>query len=668
MTFMKDVSLASSGLMAYHSIQIGWKLRCASSLTEELCCLNPEDMQEFEYRENSREIYCIWRGAEFAGPDFHVAVRWRRTENDLLLGSIEYSGNSGKCRIEEILFPFVTAPAPAGSRFLAPFNQGQLISCGTECPPYEKRCYYMSMQCAALFSGTDGEDHYYFDCRDPEHCIKQFDCRYQKKPGVFEYAPVHYVPLIPENRVRYAVGYECGIVKFSGSWYEAAQLYRAWALNQSWFVKRRISPVMRGIGIWVWNRGTAGEVIPPAERLQKDAGVPVALDWYWWHHNPYDTDYPDFWPPRHGVENFRAAIARLKSQNIFVQVYTNGMTWDIDNETYESGHGSGSIQLNRDGSPTAMMFNPYTRHHLAIMCGEAPEYQEKMIALSKNLASCGVPGLYLDMIGSAAFSPCFNPEHHHPYGGGVYQREGYLNYVSRIRRENPELLLSTEYANEMMDVFDSMIVLDSSAERCYKRDDFAPVPAYSAVYHGSGITLFGNYALPDFIPPWDPTWPAADRWKREKNWNTLFDKQFFFEMARTVVWGMQPCVCNLKLEHADNPAFAAEYTFILESARFYYAHRDFLYDGTMLSPEGFQCESVVVDFMKRGIFTRETEFKTVSRKYPAVLHSVWCSPAGRRALVAANYTKELQHFWYRNADGTVSEGVIEPRCYLLQEF
>ena len=250
---MSGFHICSSGLIEYHSIRIGWKLRFASSQTEELRSLSQEDMQSFEYKESNGELYCVWRGAEFAGPDFKVVVRWRRGENDLFLGSFEYSENTGNCHIEEILFPFVTAPAPAGSRFLAPFNQGQLMSCGIGCIPYEKRCYYMSMQYSSLFSGTDGDDNYYFDCRDPKHCIKQFDCRYQKTPGIFEYAPVHYVALTEESLVRYAVGYECSVAKFSGSWYESAQLYRAWAIKQSWFINRRISAVMRDIGIWVWN-------------------------------------------------------------------------------------------------------------------------------------------------------------------------------------------------------------------------------------------------------------------------------------------------------------------------------------------------------------------------------------------------------------------------------
>ena len=78
--------------------------------------------------------------------------------------------------------------------------------------------------------------------------------------------------------------------------------------------------------MWLWNRGRIDCVFPPAERLAADAKVPIALDWYWWHHNPYDTDYPDFWPPREGVEAFKAAVKRMNDQGIYTQVYINGRT------------------------------------------------------------------------------------------------------------------------------------------------------------------------------------------------------------------------------------------------------------------------------------------------------------------------------------------------------
>ena len=92
---------------------------------------------------------------------------------------------------------------------------------------------------------------------------------------------------------------------------------------------------MRDIAMWAWNRGLIKDVVPTIEKLQQDAGVPMALDWYWWHNNPYDTDYPNFWPPREGVEAFRAAVKRLRDQGIFSQVYVNGLTWDLDGVDFD---------------------------------------------------------------------------------------------------------------------------------------------------------------------------------------------------------------------------------------------------------------------------------------------------------------------------------------------
>ena len=56
--------------------------------------------------------------------------------------------------------------------------------------------------------------------------------------------------------------------------------------------------------------------------------------------------------------------------------------------------------------------------------------------------------------------------------------------------------------------FDSMISLFSCYERLNKgtSPDFEMVPAFMAIYHGA-VALFGSYALPDSITPWDPKTP-----------------------------------------------------------------------------------------------------------------------------------------------------------------
>ena len=287
-----------------------------------------------------------------------------------------------------------------------------------------------------------------------------------------------------------------------------------------------------------------------------------------------------------------------------------------------------------------------------------------MQQLAGHLADSGLPGLYLDMIGSYAFTPCRNTSHRHAPGGGTYQKEGYYKYVREIRQSHPRLLLSTEYASEMMDLFESFIMLDSSLERCYGSTEMEAVPAFQAIYHGPGVTIFGSYAIPDGIPPWDPQWPDKDRWQQEEDWNRQFEHQFFIELARCIIWGIQPCICNLKQHHADSAEFADEYGFILKTAQFYHANRDILADGRMLSPDGFQCEPLPVRFMKRGIFTLRKDMNIITRNQPAVLHSFWETKSGERFLIAVNYTRQERTFRYRTDGNTLQNGTITPLSFL----
>ena len=185
----------------------------------------------------------------------------------------------------------------------------------------------------------------------------------------------------------------------------------------------------------------------------------------------------------------------------------------------------------------------------------------------------GVLNVNLDMIGCTTGSNCYNPKHKHAPGGGDYNITGFRKMMELIKKENPGKLFSTEdCAENWLDLFDSMIVLFStSSERMGDSSDY--VPAFSATYHGTNA-LFGSYALPDAIPPWDELWPAEDRFPAdaEEDWNALYPCQFFLELARDITWGMQPMICNFQMKHIENPEFAEVYKYILDTAKFYYAN------------------------------------------------------------------------------------------------
>jgi len=125
-------------------------------------------------------------------------------------------------------------------------------------------------------------------------------------------------------------------------------------------------------------------------------------------------------------------------------------------------------------------------------------------------------------------------------------------------------------------------------------------------------------------------------------------------MARPVIWGAQPMVCNLTRRVQENPEYAELYRFLLECARFYHANRDLLFDGEMLSPAGFHCGTRQVKFQQRMIFTKETACGELERELPALLHSVWRAPSGAEALVLANYTAEPQSWEFDGRSGVAA--------------
>ena len=645
------LSVARDAAAAYQPF-LDWKLGLGD-MHGAVTFFGPEDMQKSTVEQPDGSVIATWKGHPRYGDGFAVTVRWQRKPDGLWYGTFSYAGYQGTPFVEEIHFPVIKGDYAEDSTFVFAgedcgtiyqgerfFKPGASIS----------RVYSGAMQFSALIN-KEGPS-YYFDHRDPAWNVKNFAFAIAKDGTHFSYAGIHYPGQADKPHVSYAIPYDNGFTEFTGDWYEAGQIYKKWGSAQAWRTNRKGDNPLRKIGMWVWNRGLIKDVLPPVERLQKELGdIPVALDWYWWHSNPYDTEYPEFWPPREGVEPFRAAIARMKSQGIYSQVYINGVCWDMDGKSWAEG-GEQGVVVNRDGQLKNTAFNKYNHHRLAYMCGEAPKFQDKIAALVKNLSGSGLDGQYLDMIGCASYGRCYSPTHRHPKGGGADLVQGYRALLERLKRENPDYPLTTEGCTEpYMDLLDGVIVCNSlGRERCGGSLD--PIPLFQSVYHGK-FAFFGNYAHPDGTTPWDPLWPPEDRWKTEKAWHKLFPDQFFFELGRTVAWGIQPMVCNIRENLFDDPEFATLRSFTLDTARFYYSNRKFLFDGEMLSPSGFICATAPVDFMVRMIFTKENQSRTIRKTEPAVLHACWQATDGEKALLMVNWTDKDQPWTFKGLSGTL---------------
>jgi hypothetical protein len=229
--------------------------------------------------------------------------------------------------------------------------------------------------------------------------------------------------------------------------------------------------------------------------------------------------------------------------------------------------------------------------------------------------------------------------------------------------------VSTEEEGEAyLDVVDSLIVLYAGYERLGRgvAPEFEMVPVFQMLYHGC-VVLFGSYSVVDGIMPWDEKWgarPPID----EARWAGRFPDQFALEFARGVVWGLQPTVHKLLPEHQTDPKWAAEWKFIKDTAAFYHANRDFLFDGEMREPGEMECETLPVDFFMRGCYTREEKFRSVRQPaMPTVLHSVWKAPDGRTAVVLVNWTRQTRRYSLCVGESKL-DGSIAPLSWKLEIF
>ncbi len=660
-----EMSIVASGQMGWKGLDLSWSLTFAEGA---LPPLSPPEMETFSQEAAGDQLVCTWRGHRTLGPKFEVTVHWW-LEDDRLCGTIGWAHGNEQHPLTGVCFPVATVPVPRDGQVFSPQGQGVMVKILNDQALRPNDLLTENANPVLQFCAiVSPEGSFYFDQRDTEFHSRKYEYHLVDGRSRIRYTAVLPLPLDGRSGIRYQIPYRSSIAAYRGGWFEAAQIYKSWARQQWWAKRPPVDPRLRDIGMWLWNRGKAEDVIPPVERLQKDAGVPMALDWYWWHRNAYDTAYPDYWPPREGLPVFEKAVARLKEQNIFTQVYINGVTWDMDADHWEDG-GKESAVLDKDGRVKAVMFNGFAKRRLAWMCGGGNlPFRKRIRETVRNLNAAGLSGVYLDMIGCASYEPCYSGAHAHAPGGGNYQVMGYRKMLEDIRRDNPGLPLSTEEASEAyMDLCDSAISLSGGLERLGSDPNVCEnVPAFSAVYHGL-LAVFGNYALPDSIPPFDPQWPEQAIWKNEQPWHRLYPDQFFAEVARAVVWGLQPTVANLRTKHTTDPEFAELYAFLVQTARFYHAHRNFLFDGDMLNPGLLKTGKVEVDFLSRFIFTAEGKQRVFRKAMPALLHSVWKAPDGPVGLVVANYSRENQDFTFESAGRTAS-GKVPRRSWLLVEL
>jgi hypothetical protein len=283
-----------------------------------------------------------------------------------------------------------------------------------------------------------------------------------------------------------------------GDWFDAAMIYKQWADEHARWIPsvgadgREDTPLwMRELCAWAMTGGAPGDCVQAVKDFQQYLGAPCGFHWYNWHQNPFDNDYPHYFPTKDGVTE---AVADLQQHNVYVMPYINGRLWDTRDKGAEDAEFTSvalpSATKKRGGEPFVESYGSKETDgspvKLGVMCPTTELWRKTMKDTVLRIQNeVGTRGVYIDQIAAADPALCMDSSHGHPLGGGHWWTEGYWKLLEELRKEmQPDRMITTECNAEPY-----IRWLDGYLTWHWQYDGM--VPFFSAIYGGK-IQMFGR--------------------------------------------------------------------------------------------------------------------------------------------------------------------------------
>jgi hypothetical protein len=618
--------------------------------------IKPANARRFMVGHVNGGLQLVWR--EFglaAAPQLRVTVTIR------LQGSAPMSewrialDSVGTLGVETVRFPRIAGipPLGAGEELAVPRWMGSLSReprdalVGPDGKFRRQEFAYpgaLSMQVLALYR-KDGPG-LYAAANDTLAYRKSF-AMWGDTADALGYELLQVLPNPAAARTGWRMPYAALLGTFTGDWITAAERYRAWGTRQNWARESRLKrglvpPWLLETGMWVWNRGRSPGVIEPAIALQQTLGLPVRVFWHWWHAGPYDTSFPEYLPPREGVEPFKQSIDRAHSAGVRAIVYMNQRLWCTRTASWTAENAARAAVKEKDGRVRTETYNVFDPAPCATMDVTQPFWRTRYASIADTvLNQYGVDGIYMDQAVQSLV--CYDATHGHPVGGGHYWMDGFRTLATDIRRRVPnraELLAGEGAGEPWLSSLDLMLTLQVSTERYMQGSGWDVIPFFQAVYHDFGVT-YGSYSSLT-MPPYDDLWPAATAPAEPlKLLDRKFQRQFYLEHARAFVWGLQPTIANFLPSHLlERPE---ETAYMMRLARLRSRALDYLLYGSFLRPPALDVREVDVDLSRISIYVAQRGGPTTSQaRYPSAIAGAWRGRDGSVAIALASILNEPQ--------------------------
>ena len=478
----------------------------------------------------------------------------------------------------------------------------------------------------------------YIGTHDPQANHKVFSARADESGASYK---CQNWPGLPEKSGgTYEVPAEAVIGVVDGGYYEAAQVYRKFALTAPWsqagpVSKRPIPQWLKDNDLWLrveFGYENISEVCKHAREYFKD--VTTALHWYKWHEIPYDTLYPDYFPTRPG---FAEGVKDLQAQGFHVMPYINGRLADPNSKGWNEEGLSKSAARNEKGEPYTEVYG--SNVPLNSMCPYTTPWQDKVSNLVDRLThECGVDGVYIDQIGCAWAYRCYDKTHGHPIGGGHFWVDGYRTLMDKARTKMPKggFFTTEENIECFIDKFDALLLVNTPCAT-----DRIPIPLFPAVYSGRTITFGFQYI-------------AKDQIAKSRSFRAKMSQEFIF--GGQIGWVLA--------EQLMKPEAAQEAELVRNLAKCRSHAHKFLLTGHLLGLVDVGGDNPRVKFTAPAPFGGGE----YTSDLPSVFGSAWEAEDGSIGVALANMTDE-DHEVNVAAPGTASRKVKVPaRDAVVVEF
>jgi len=428
---------------------------------------------------------------------------------------------------------------------------------------------------------------------------------------------------------RWEVPYESVIRCFSGDWYDACQIYRDWALKQSWssegpvLTRKSIPQSFKEIDEWLsMALGQMTSFRTEFDQMSKDfKPFNMGVMCFSWGKDHFFSQHN---PERFPLDAKDKEYLKLAAENkIKVMGYIQFTGWDDTTASFQAADGYKNSVKNFAGQSLKWPDTPDLKKTTgsAVVAYPGKAWSQVLGDAVEKMAQAGFDAAYLDSGNHGGTYFNFNSECSADSGGGNSYIKGSQqlmeNLRSRARKINPDFSFTAEsFWEGNIAQLDGILVCNTT-NIYLEKDRVLAIPMAQTVYHDYAIMF--------------SAWPS--KWDLERD----NGRGYIAKFGLAFVWGVKGGWNMLPLLYKyPNHAIALESS--LKRYEAYSRARQFLLYGQMLRQPAIisPCESLPVKW-----------HKSYSEKYydinmPAILCSAWRSPDGKFGVALYNISEKNQ--------------------------